>query len=381
MTLPTLDRPLATDVLLAAAFAVLTQVEIWVFSTGDGFPLGVRVGAAICVLVASGALAWRRSSPVFCFAMNSVAVVLAIAVGFSTDFYQWTNLVATYSIAAHGTSMQSWVALPFSLGGVSFYFFRFSTEGNLVILGFALGMWAVAWMAGRTYGSRMAEARVRAERDVSVELAEARQERIYLDEARASIARELHDIIGHTVNVMVVHAGAGRGALPDDPDSAIEALRVIEETGRDALAELDQMLVLLGENAQAELSPPPGIDSLPALAERIGDASFDVDVVINGPADVVPSRLGLAVYRIAQEALTNALKHSEATKASVEVTVVDQRVDVVVRDNGGGLPAGFTTGRGMAGMEERAAMHGGHVEYRPLSEGLEVAGVLHWRDQ
>jgi hypothetical protein len=122
-TARSLGRP--ADLLLAAAFAGVTQVEVWVFSLGDDYPIGLRVVASVLTLVAAGALAWRRTRPVAAFWVNSAAMVALIAAGYASDVYQWTNLVVTYSIAAHGTSRQAWVALPALVGGVVFYFVRF----------------------------------------------------------------------------------------------------------------------------------------------------------------------------------------------------------------------------------------------------------------
>jgi hypothetical protein len=109
-TARSLPRP--ADLLLAAAFAAVTQVEVWVFSLGNDHPVGLRVVASVLTLVASGALTWRRARPVAAFWVNSAAVVAVTAAGYPSDVYQWTNLVATYSIAAHGTSRQAWAALP-----------------------------------------------------------------------------------------------------------------------------------------------------------------------------------------------------------------------------------------------------------------------------
>jgi signal transduction histidine kinase len=368
------------DLLLAAAFAAVTQVEVWVFSLGNGQPIGLRVVASVLTLVASGALAWRRTQPVAAFWVNSAAVVAVTAAGYSSDVYQWTNLVVTYSIAAHGTSRQAWAALPALVGGVVFYFVRFPDEGSPTLAATVVAMWVVAWLIGRMYGARLEQVQLRAERDLARRLAEANEERLALEEERSRIAHELHDIIGHTVNVMVVHAGAGRQAVDHDSGIARQAFETIERTGRAALSELDRVLaVLRRDQAGRELLPAPGIGDLGELARTITDTGLKVDVQVTGDAGDVPASVGLAAYRIVQEALTNTMKHAGAGSAGVQVEVAGRRVHIRVADDGGGDPSALQPGRGILGMNERAAMHGGRVGIDRDSQGrFVVTAELGW---
>jgi signal transduction histidine kinase len=354
------QRP--ADLLLAAAFAAVTQAEVWVFSLGGDDPVGLRVVASVLTLVASGALAWRRIRPAAAFWVNSAAVVAVTAAGYSSDVYQWTNLVVTYSIAAHGTGRQAWAALPVLVGGVVFYFVRFPDEGSPTLAATVVAMWVVGWLIGRVYGARLEQVQLRAERDLARRLAEANEERLALEEERSRIAHELHDIIGHTVNVMVVHAGAGRQAVDHDSGIARQAFETIERTGRAALSELDRVLaVLRRDQAGQELAPAPGIGDLGELARTMTDTGLKVDVQVTGDPGGIPASVGLAAYRIVQEALTNTMKHAHAGSASVQVEVTGRRVHVQVADDGGGDPSALQPGRGILGMNERAAMHGGRV--------------------
>jgi signal transduction histidine kinase len=337
-TATSLRRP--ADLLLAAAFAGVTQVEVWVFSLGDDYPIGLRVVASALTLVASGALVWRRTRPVAAFWVNSAAVVALTAAGYSSDVYQWTNLVVTYSIAAYGTSRQAWLALPALVGGVVFYFVRFPSEGSLSLAATVVALWVVAWLIGRVYGARLEQVQLRAERDLARKLAEANEERLALEEERSRIAHELHDIIGHTVNVMVVHAGAGRQAVDHDSGIARQAFETIERTGRAALSELDRVLaVLRRDQAGRELLPAPGIGDLGELARTVTGTGLKVDVRVTGDTGEVPASVGLAAYRIVQEALTNTMKHAGAGSASVQVDVDGRRVRLQVADDGGGNPS------------------------------------------
>ncbi len=377
MTISSEPSSRAPDRLLAAAFFGLTQVEIWVFDAGDGFSPTVRLGAAMATAIASLALAERRTRPVAMFIANSLAVSAAIAVGYSSDFYQWTNLIATYSIAAHGTARQSWLALPFSLGSVAFYFVRFPAEGGAVITGFAIAMWTISWLAGRVYGSRVEQIRIAAERDLSLQLAQAREERLRTEHEKTQIARELHDAIGHGVNVMVIHAGAGRGAIDSDPESARRSFKTIEEAGRRALDELDRVLALLREDdSTPNMVPVPGLSDIPELIGTFRSAGLEVDLQHQQDGTLVPQSVGLNAYRIVQEALTNVSRHSTSTWARVDMQIVPGVLRLEVRS---APVAGLVDeGRGLVGMRERAALHGGEIEISSTAEHFAVSADLTW---
>jgi signal transduction histidine kinase len=373
-----LSRP--ADLLLAAAFAGVTQAEVWVFSLGNDYSIALRVTASVLTLVASGALAPRRTSPVAAFSVNAAAVVALIAAGYASDVYQWTNLVATYSVAAHGSRRAAWVALPVSVGGVLSYFLRFPSEGDVQLAGFVAAIWVVGWLVGRIYGAQAERDRLRSERDLARQLADANEERLALEEERSRIAHELHDIIGHTVNVMVVHAGAGRQAVDRDSQTVRQAFDTIERTGRTALAELDRVLaVLRRDQAGRELLPTPGIGDLEELARTFTDTGLRVEVEVAGDPGEVPASVGLAAYRIAQEALTNTMKHAGAGSASVRVQVAEGGLELRVSDDGHGDPNRLHPGRGILGMSERAAMHGGRVRLDRDREGrFTVSARLAW---
>jgi signal transduction histidine kinase len=374
------------DVMLATAVAAITQAEVWVFSLDDGgaaarVPVALRVVVSLLTLAASGSLALRRTRPGIAFWVNTVAVYALIAVGYPSDVYQWTSLVVTYSVAAHGSRRQAWVALLVAGPGPLCYFVRFPFEGSLVTAAFVTAIWVVGWLTGRIYGARAERDRLRSERDLARRLADANEERLAHEEERNRIARELHDIIGHTVNVMVVHAGAGRRAASgDDGDTVRQAFVTIEETGRAALSELDRVLaVLRRDDAEREALPPPGLGDLEALATTFTDTGLRVDVEVAGDAADVPASVGLAAYRIVQEALTNTMKHASARAASVRVGIAARHLDLRVADDGDGDPSRLQPGRGIIGMTERAAVHGGRVGLdRDGDGGLVVTARLAW---
>lgn len=367
------------DRVLAVVFAILIQTEIWVFTADDDHEVRVRITASLLTLIAAAALSVRRSRPAIAFFVNGLAVFGTIAVGYPSDIYQWTNLIATYSVGAHGADWQRWTALPLAVAGPLFYFVRFPSEGGPALAAFAASMWVVAWLAGRIYGSRLEEMQLRHEMDLARRLADADRERLALEEERNRIARELHDIVGHTVNVMVVHAGAGRREV-DRESPAARAFDVIAETGRTALSELDRVLaVLRRDDTSRDLLPTPGLGDVEDLVASFADTGLEVSLAIDGDPGLVPASVGLAAYRIVQESLTNTLRHAGAGQAKVSIGVRPDRVQVTVADDGGGDPGHVVPGRGIIGMRERAAMHGGSVTFTRDDTGwMSVSAGLAW---
>ena len=197
-------------------------------------------------------------------------------------------------------------------------------------------------------------------------------ERAVADE-RARIARELHDAVGHAVNVMVMHAGAARLAAKDD--RAIETLRKIEQVGRSALSDLDRMLGLLHDQADrgVPLEPARKIEDIVRLVDgmRAGGAEIHLDNRCSSLDETKAHRTGAAAYRIVQEALTNAVKHAGKARIDVTISCTDELLEVEVVDDGLGAAAPTRPGggRGIIGMTERAKELGGHLVAEPLRGG------------
>jgi signal transduction histidine kinase len=201
---------------------------------------------------------------------------------------------------------------------------------------------------------------------------------------RMRIARELHDVVAHTMSVVAVHAGTGRMVAEDDPAAARQALATIETTTRSALLEMRQMLGMLrgpdGESAGA-LAPAPGLGDLDALVAEVVRSGVTVEVRVEGHRSDVPAGVDLAAYRIVQEALTNVIKHAGRVRVTVLVRYADDAVTVEVDDEGPAehdsrsVPS--TTGHGLVGMRERVAMYHGDLEAGPGAlGGFHVAARL-----
>jgi signal transduction histidine kinase len=173
----------------------------------------------------------------------------------------------------------------------------------------------------------------------------------------------LHDLVGHTVYVMLLQAGASRRLLDRDSARARELLIELERGARDALTELDRVLGVLRGADDTGFAEASGVAVLPDLARRMTHAGLRVTLEVGPDVQPLPGSLDLTVHRIVQEALTNALKHGQARAASVVVRRAESALDVEVRDDGRGAAAGYAPGRGLLGMRERAALFGGSVEH------------------
>jgi signal transduction histidine kinase len=214
-------------------------------------------------------------------------------------------------------------------------------------------------------------------------------------EERGRIARELHDVVAHSVSVMTVQAGAARRTLAASPDQAAAALGQIESTGRQALVELRRLLGLLRDGDQqdvAALAPQPGLDHLESLTAAAREAGLPVEVTVEGDPRPLPAGVDLSAYRIVQEALTNSLRHAGPARAQVRIRYGREDLEVQVTDDGNGVESAVgrrstdsdrsdrwpdRSGHGHIGMRERVAMFGGTLEtgVRP-GGGYRVAARL-----
>jgi signal transduction histidine kinase len=263
-----------------------------------------------------------------------------------------------------------------TLGGFAVY----AAENAGITSGRAADVWAGAFFLILAVGSWLAGAVVHARRERASIQARAslleRESRLAVDEERARIARELHDIVSHNLSVVVVQAAGARAqAAADAPGSTLEK---IERSGREALVEMRRLLGVLrrdnpDEDATA-LAPSPGIGQLPELAGRVRAAGLEVELRIEGDCSALPPALELTAYRIVQEALTNTLKHA-GSGARAEVAVLREAgaLAIDVLDDGSGRPPGDRSspegGHGLIGIRERVAVFGGEVRAGPRPAG------------
>ncbi|MGI5143334.1 sensor histidine kinase [Streptomyces sp. CA-106110] len=242
---------------------------------------------------------------------------------------------------------------------------------------------AAGWLAVALVRARRLHRTALEERGWLLERERASAAQAAVDAEHARIAQELHDIVSHNVSVMVIQAAAARDVLGDVPDEAAAALLAVETAGRDTMTELRHMLGLLapspsGEDDGTDLSPQPSLSRLSALIDRIAFAGLPVEVRISGEPRPLPAGIDATAYRIVQEALTNALKHGDGTKAEVSVRYADHYLRVEVLNSGPSVLTGANlaakkpvtgggksgAGRGLLGLKERVAVYGGHLDAR-----------------
>lgn len=221
-------------------------------------------------------------------------------------------------------------------------------------------------------------ARVRREQWAQQRAERAAAEKRRADEERLRIARELHDVLAHSISVINVQAGVGLALLDSDPEQARTALTTIKAASKEALGEVRQVLATLRAPGEAPRTPAPGLDRLPELVEQAGSAGLTVETVIEGEPVALPPGTDLAAFRIVQEALTNVVRHSGSRTARVVIGHRPGILELRVDDEG---PATATdaggSGHGLAGMRERAAALGGTIEAGTRPDGgFRVRAVL-----
>jgi signal transduction histidine kinase len=227
-------------------------------------------------------------------------------------------------------------------------------------------VFVIAWLAGIALGSKLQEAQEASERARALEREREEQARTAVADERARIARELHDIVGHSVSVMTVQAGAVRRLLKADQDREREALLVVEETGRQALAEMRRLVDVLRRPEEGPaLAPQPSLEFLDKLVAQVRDAGLPVELRVEGKPAKLPPGIDLTAYRLVQEGLTNALKHAGAHQAEVVVRYGAGEVVLEVSDDGVGEEGGPGEdggGQGLVGLRERVSVYGGVLE-------------------
>jgi signal transduction histidine kinase len=210
-----------------------------------------------------------------------------------------------------------------------------------------------------------------------------------VEEERARIAAELHDVVTHNVSVMVIQAGAARKVMDAAPERSKEALLAVEAGGRAAMAELRHVMGLLAAPDIGPLAAPvdglepqPGLGQLDDLIERVRAAGTPVGVTVSLPPDPLPPGVDLAAYRVVQEALTNTIKHAPGANAAVSIGYSGDRLQIEVIDTGADreVPPADGNGRGLIGLRERLAVSGGELTAGPtLAGGYRIRADVPWR--
>jgi signal transduction histidine kinase len=329
---------------------------VWLTEGGVGLPVGVR-------------RLWPVPSFLVALATSLVAAVLGLEYGYFASVAATLYLVAltrpgpVWPPATGAGLLAGAAVLAAGVAGPR------SGASTVVVVGVAAI--AGAWTVGRAVRERRTYARVEAER-----LAERA-----VNEERLRIARELHDVVAHSMSLIAVKAGVANHVARSRPEETVDALRVIEDTSKSALTEMRRLLGLLrADDTQGdELAPAPGLGDLPGLVQRAASAGVRVALDLHADPNV-PAGAGLSAYRIVQEALTNVIRHAAPAHCQVTITAQDGEICIEVVDDGPGrrvLPSGPHPGHGLAGMQERALVCGGELTASPLDgRGFQVKARL-----
>ncbi|WP_018680943.1 sensor histidine kinase [Actinokineospora enzanensis] len=354
------------------------------------FGLLVRAGADYHALTLAlcAPLMWRRRAPVPC-----AAVVVAIGVA------QWlivrdtigalpadlaipltVHAVAAYGPAWAGGPVLAAGLLGAVLGGVSWPQLSDSVIAHVITGAFLGSTVLVGWAFGMLHRVRGKQVRALAERTRLLEVEQDQRARLAMLSERARIAREMHDILGHSLAVVIAQADGGRYAAAVSPAAGQTALATIGDSARRALADTRRVLGVLRDPGLSTGGPPPpqpGLRDIPELVDRVRAGGLPVELVLEVPAGSVDAGLALVVHRVVQEGLTNVIKHAGVgVRAEVLVCWKADVVRVEVRDDGCGVAGVHGSGRGdgygLMGLSERAQAYGGTVRLVPLADGGHV---------
>jgi signal transduction histidine kinase len=372
--------------------------RLWLLARRYGFDLLIAVGAvesalevafrhdamqaprttlwlavpAVAILVA--ALLGRRRFPFMApVSVWLLAAALSFVDGRLVVFTAGANaagLAAAFLLGNLADAAQRRVGLAVVLGGAAIVLYNSPNHAGGDFI--TVGVFATAWLAGFALRERAAQADAAEERATHAEREREENARHAVFEERVRIARELHDVVAHHVSMMGVQAGAARVVIDRDRAKAKEALSAIESSSRQAVAELHRLLGFLRQAGDRDdLAPQPGLGQLPRLAASMSDSDLAVEVSIEGEERSLPPTVDVSAYRIVQEALTNTLKHSAASRADVHVRYWPDELEVEIVDDGppNGGSSSASGGLGLIGMRERAALHGGQLSAGPAAGG------------
>ncbi len=321
------------------------------------------VVSAVATVAAAGALAWRRSRPAASYAVMVVGCLVVTLTGHDVGLLSIMILLSLYSLAAHGRRRDAFVGL--LVGLVSFVGLALLDTPDLgtSVLLQSLALLVAAWALGDAIRSRR----------------QAQREQVVaaVTEERLRIARDLHDVVAHSMSLIAVQAGVGAHVIRTDPDAAEHSLEVIADTSRKALEQTRSMLGMLRETEDGTRPPTQGLHDLDSLVDDVRRSGLDVELSQSGTADDPNAAVSLTAYRVVQESLTNVIKHSAATRAQVTVAASADSIDIVVTDPGPARPsAGARSGHGLIGLDERVRLVGGVMEAGANGTGFRVWASL-----
>ncbi len=324
------------------------------------FEIGVALALAL-------PLAIRARAPIAAFATIIGAATAQYVFGSASQAaIPLAVIAASLAVGRHAEEPVSWVA-PLSWILITTIALLFGDEeavdlvfGGVVIVG--------VWFLGRSFRLRAQLESTQAERSALFVKQSREREAEAIEKERARIARELHDIVGHATSLITIRLQALRRRLPSD-DPTAEEIKSIERDARQALSDMRRVVAVMREaEAESRLQPPPGLDDMPGLIESVRRAGFTVHSEIAQLPGTLDPGVQLAAYRVVQEALTNAIRHSNGSRVEVSVSVDRANLHIEVTDDGRPPPRD-QNGSGLVGMRERVALYGGSFSAGPVVDG------------
>jgi len=359
------------DVLVVAGLGIwLAQAVLWQHhKSGLDGPLWFDVLAVVAVTTL---LLARRRYPVGALVASGIALAVSSFVdgGLTHPFVSFLfGLAICFLFGMRPTRAQSVAGFVFVLG-VAAIVTHNDPNGKAGDYLWTAITFTIAWIVGFAVGGKHREAGEAKERAALAEREREERARRAVADERARIARELHDVVGHSVSVMTVQASAVRRLVDPDQEKVRDALQVVEETGREALAEMRRMVGVLRHPEEAPaLAPQPSLEQIEKLVQHTRQAGLPVELRIEGEPVQLPAGIDLTAYRLVQEGLTNAVKHARAHRAEVLVRYEAGHVELTVSDDGCGEGDGAGGGHGLVGMRERVTVYGGKLDAGPGPEG------------
>jgi signal transduction histidine kinase len=356
----------AADLALAGVLAVFGGVDVWLTHEWHGN----KAVTGLVVLAMALSLAWRRRRPLVTFAVPSGGLVLLSLVyqGSEAGAALFIMLASVYSVALYAAEPY------YALAGYAVVATIHTTRTPEVHgVGDALWdfvMFGLAFAVGVAMRGRHARTTALERDKQTLELEHEERAAAAVAEERRRIARELHDIVAHSLGVMVLQAGAAEQVLERDPSRARGVLDSIRATGQEAIGEMSTLLGLIREDSATLLEPQPSLADIERLVAKMQGAGLRVELRIEGDPRPLPAALELSAFRIVQEGLTNALKHAASAQSRVLLRYGERELLVEVSDDGAATNgAGRGSRRGLAGIGERVAVFGGRLDAGPRPEG------------
>jgi len=355
---------------VAAAYAAITlTAEVTSSALGWHGP-----AAEVVAFVHGASIAARRAATRAMLGLLLGTAVVYTALGYPVYLLGPAVLIAAYTLGSRWPRPRGLIALAVIDGVATVLIGAGPAFPGLDSLALYLALITAAWFLGDVVRRWQTLAREHSAQVRELEAAREELARHAVTAERVRIARELHDVVAHSMSIVAMHAGAGRLAVGSDPQAERAALRVIEDTTRGALGEMRRLVAVLREEgaAQAPLGPVHGLGDLPELTAGVAAAGVAIDVRTSGDLASLPDGVSLAAYRVVQEALTNVVRHAAPTRARVVVTAGDDTVHLSVENDPGTQhrPAGAAGGgHGTTGMRERVELYGGTLVSGPAAGG------------